>query len=259
MKHFLYSLLLAISISSTVTADCCCQPQDYSFYFKVGSGVSCADSADVYAPPAAWDPAIQGYNSKLGNQAIGEFGIGCELLRLVDLEVNISTRSTFKYRKFQTSTIDGSSYTREFDLNVTPILFSVNLLGRDISYLNWNFGCGSIYPIIGAGLGVSNLVISNFRTTGLPPSGGSAPFASFSAENEHTRHNNFTYTVLLGLEYNHNDIWTLATGYRWFDAGKFKGPRYLRVSTGSAVDISGEEWKLHFKSNEWFIEFKVFL
>lgn len=260
MKRIFASLsLLAITISTAADAKCCCQPQDYSFYIKVGSGVSFSESANVTASPPTWNPAVQGYNSKLGNRAIAEFGIGCELMNLVDLEINVSTRSTFKYRKFQTPVAGGGSYTREFDLDVVPILFSLNLLGRDISCLNWDVACGKIYPIIGAGIGVSNLFITNFRTTGLPPSGDSAPHASFSSENQYTHRKNFTYTALVGFEYNYNGCWAIATGYRWFDAGKFKGSRFQRVATGAAVDVAGDEWKMRFRSNEWFIELKIFL
>lgn len=260
MKHLLTTLsLLAITLSGTLSADYFCESQDCSFYIKLGSGISSSESALVTAPSPTWNPAIQGYNSKLGSRAIGELGLGCELVHLMDLEVSISHRCTFKYRKFQTPVDGGDSYTREFDLDVTPILFSVNLLGRDIACLNWEIACGKVYPIIGAGVGVSRLSITNFRTTGLPPSGDSAPFESFSNENQHTVRQNFTYTALVGFEYNYNDCWAIATGYRWFDAGKFKGPRFLRVDTGAAVDVAGEEWKMHFRSNEWFVELKVFL
>jgi len=41
------------------------------------------------------------------------------------------------------------------------------------------------------------------------------------------------------FEYNYNDCWALATGYRRFDAGKFNGPRFQRVATGAAVDVAG--------------------
>jgi opacity protein-like surface antigen len=258
MKCFLAILsLLAITVSGT--AKCCCQSQDYSFYIKVGSGISCSESANVTDPYPPWNPAIQGYNSNLGNCSIVGLSIGCELVHLVDLEVSISNRSTFEYRKFQTPTTGGGSYTREFDLNVTPILFSANLLGRGIPCFNWSIGCGKIYPIIGAGLGVSNLLITNYRTTGLPPTGDSSPYASFSAENQYTLRKNFTYTLLAGLEYSYNDRWAIGTGYRWFNAGHFKGPRYQRVASGSAVDVDGDQWKMRFRSNEWFIEFKIFI
>jgi opacity protein-like surface antigen len=261
MKYIFTSLsLLAITFLGTINADYCCQcEKDYSFYIKVGSGISCSESANVFAPPSTWNPAVQGYNSTLGNQPIAEIGLGCQLMRLVDLELNVSARSNFKYRKFQTPLNGSSSYTREFDLTVIPILFSINVLGRDIPYLNWEIACGKIYPVIGASVGISHLHITNFRTTGLPPIGGSIPFPSFSAENQSTHRHNFTYTALIGIEYAHNDRWAVTTGYRWFDAGRFKGPRFQRVSTGSAVDIAGEEWKMDFKSNEWFIEFKIFL
>lgn len=260
MKRILALLfLLAFSIPGMMTANCCCYPKDYSFYIKVGSGISFSESAQVHAPPATWNPAVQGYNSQLGNRAIADLGVGCELFQLVDLEASISMRSSFKYRKFQTPVDGGESYTREFDLDVIPVLFSLNLLGKCIPCLNWNVTCGKIYPVMGVGLGVSRLLITNFRTTGLPPSGSSAPFPSFSAENEYTVRNNFTYTALVGFEYNHNDVWAIATGYRWFDAGQFKGPRFQRVSTGGAVDVGGQEWKMRFRSNEWFIEFKIFM
>lgn len=258
MKRFLATLsLLAITVSGST--QCCDRTQDYSFYIKIDSGLSCAEPSHVIAPSPPWNPAIQGYDSNLGNCPIAGLSIGCEFEHLVDLEVNVSNRSTFKYRKFQTPTAGGSSYTREFDLNVTPILLAANVLGRNIPYLHWNIGCGTIYPMIGAGLGVSNILITNFRTTGLPPTGDSAPFGSFSSENQYTLRKSFTYTILAGLEYNYNDSWAIGTGYRWFDAGHFNGPRYLRVSSGSAVDVAGDKWQMSFRSNEWFIEFKIFI
>ena len=258
MKPFLAALpLLAMTISAT--AKCCNEPKDYSFYIKVGSGISFSESAHIVAPSPPWNPAIQGYNSTLGNCPIVSFSVGCELFHVVDLETNISNRSTFKYRKFQTPTTGGDSYTREFDLNVTPILFSANLLGQRIPYFNWSFGCGKIYPMIGAGLGVSNLLITNFRTTGLPSTGDSSPYASFSAENQYTLRKNFTYTLLAGLEYSYKNCWTIGTGYQWFNAGHFKGPRYQRVTSGSAVDVGSDKWQMQFRANEWFIAFKIFI
>jgi opacity protein-like surface antigen len=256
MKNFLATIsLLTLAISGF--AESSDQPQNYSFYIKVGSGISCSGSADVIASSPPWSSAVQGYDANLGNCAIASFSVGYELLHALDLEVNVSNRSTFEYRKFQTST--NGSYTREFDLNVTPILFSANLLGRGIPYFHWNISSGKIYPTLGGGVGVSNLLITNYRTTGLPSNGGSYPYPSFSAENQYTLRKNFTYTVQAGLEYSYKERWAVGTGYRWFDAGTFKGPQYQRVYTGSAVDLSGDEWEMRFRANEWFIEFKIFI
>ncbi|MBS0628406.1 MAG: hypothetical protein JSS09_09370, partial [Verrucomicrobia bacterium] len=146
-----------------------------------------------------------------------------------------------------------------FDLSVTPLLFSINLLGRGIPYLHWNIGSGKIYPMIGSSLGVSNLLITNYRTTGLPPTGDSSPYESFSAENQYTLRRNFTYAFLAGFEYSYTNRFAIGTGYRWLNAGYFKGPRYQRVSSGSAVDVDGNEWNMRFRANEWFIEFKIFI
>lgn len=257
MKRLLCVLsLLSIIISNTAT-DCC--NTDYSFYIKVGTGVSGSECANIVAHDPPWHAAVQGYNANLGHAPIASLSVGCELFDFVDLEVDFSNRSIFEYRKFQTPTAGGNSYTREFDLDVTSILFSANFLGRCVSCLNCDVCCGSVYPMIGAGVGASNLLITNYRTTGLPPTGDSAPFASFSSENQYTLRRKFTYTLLAGFEYNYCDSWAIATGYRWFNAGCFKGPRYQRVESGAAVDVGCDAWDMRFRANEWFIEFKIFI
>ena len=259
MKRFLVTFsLLAVTVFGVATH--CSESDDYLFYMKVGSGISVSELANVVAVYPPWTPAVQGYDASLGSCPIASFSVGCELFHVVDLEVSISNRSTFEYRKLQTPTTGGSSYTRQFDLSVTPILFSANLLGRGIPHLNLEVGCdGKIYPMLGAGLGVSNLLITNFRTTGLPATGGSSPYPSFSAENQYTLRQNFTYTLLAGVEYSHSDRWAIGTGYRWINAGSFDGPEYQRVGDGSAVDLTGKEWDMRFRANEWFIEFKIFI
>lgn len=255
MNRFLViAALLVITISTTCWSQC----QDYSFYVKVGSGVSCSESADICAVYPPWSPAVEGYNATLGHSPIFSFNIGCELAHILDLEVNIANRSIFKYRKCQTSTIGDGSYAREFDLDVTSILFGAYLLGREVRCFNWDVCCGKIYPMLGVGLGGSNLLITNYRTVGLAPTGDSSPYASFSAENQYTLRRKFSYQFQLGFEYSHDD-WVVGTGYRWFNAGHFKGPRYQRVASGAAVDVACDAWKMRFRANEWFIEFRFFI
>lgn len=258
MKRFFIALILCTSFMVGMI-DCSSEQQDYSFYIKVGSGVSCSELAHVVAVYPPWAQAVQGYDSKLGNCAIAAFAVGCEFLHIVDVELSIANRSTFEYRQLQTPTTGGASYTREFDLSVTPILFTVNLLGRGIPHLNMDVADGKIYPMVGAAIGMSNLLITNFRTTGLPSTGGSAPYESFSAENQYTLRKNFTYTIQAGLEYSHTDRWAIGTGYRWFNAGDFTGPEYQRTGTGAAVDVANEQWQMRFRAQEWFLEFKIFI
>lgn len=232
---------------------------NHSFYIKVGSGISSSELVNVIAPYTPWNPSIQGYNTTLGNCPIASFSVGCEVADVIDLEVSASNRSMFEYRQLQMPTITTGSYTREFDLSVTSILFSANFLGKGVPHLNCEINSGKLYPILGAGIGVSNLLITNFRTTGLPPTGDSSPFESFSAENQYTLRQNFTYTLLAGIEYNHHDDWAIGTGYRWFNAGDFNGPEYQRVSSGAAVDLGDDQWSMRFRAQEWFIEFKIFI
>lgn len=232
---------------------------DYSFYLKIGSGISSAQSANIVAVYPPWNPAIQGYDASLGHCPIASFSVGCQLFQVADLEVSISNRSMFEYRQYQTSTNGDGSYTREFDVSVTPILFSANILGLGIPHFHWDTGCGKMYPIVGASIGVSNILMTNYRTTGLPASGDSAPYLSFSSENQYYLCQNFTYAVLAGVEYNHHDRWAIGTGYRWLNAGDFTGPQYQRVGTGAAVDLGDDQWQIRFQANEWFIEFKIFI
>lgn len=257
MKRLLVTISLMTIVVANTATDCC--DNDYSFYIKVGTGVSFSECAKIVAHDPPWNTAVQGYNADLCHAPIASFAVGCELYDIVDLEVDFANRSIFEYRKFQTPTAGGASYTREFDLDITSIFFNVNLLGKGFECLNWDLCCGTLYPIIGFGVGASNLLITNFRTTGLPPTGDSFPFASFSVENQYTLRRKFTSTLLAGFEYNRDDCWAISTGYRWFNPECFKGPRFVRAASGAAVDVDGDEWRMRFRANEWFIEFKIFI
>lgn len=257
MKLIATIFFLSATLIRAASADS--QPFEYSFYARLGSGLSCSESANICAPYPPWNPAVQGYNAGLGRCPIAALSIGCELSQMLDLEFNVANRSIFKYRKFQTPTAGGGSYSRTFDLNVTSILFSAYLLGRGVSCLSRELCCGSIYPLIGFGLGASDILITNYRTICLPATGDSTPYASFSAENQYTLSRKVSYSLFIGLEYNHDARWAIATGYRWFNAGSFNGPQYQRIASGSAVDVGGAAWHMRLRANEWFIECKIFI
>ena len=46
----------------------------------------------------------------------------------------------------------------------------------------------------------------------------------------------FTYQAMAGLEFRFMECWAISAGYRWFDAGKFKGPKYVRDENGIALE-----------------------
>jgi len=236
-------------------------------YLKIGSGASFARRAHIHASSAVWDPAVQGYNSDLGTRPIIEGGIGYEFCPLVAADILFSYRPNFKYKKFQTGINIGNvpnflgDKTRRFNLDLSSLMGTIYLNGRGIRPLCWHLGTkakyGEIYPTIGGGVGVTQVKIFNFRSTGLPPL--SDGLKSFASENEYAIQYEFTYQVLGGFEYRFHNRWALSTGYRWFDVHKFKGPRYIRVANGDTFDAGHNEWRIKFSANELFVQLKVFL
>lgn len=236
--------------------------KDQGFYLKIGSGASISREAQISASPAVWDPAFQGYNSGLGTVPVVLGGLGYDS-PYVSADVTASYRPNFSYNKYQvptTSTTPGTlgTTTRRFNLDIASAMFSVYLNGRGFRHATWRAGKGgSIYPVIGGGVGVSQMTLFNFRSTGLPTVANGFP--AFASENQYSVSYRFTYQVMAGLEYRYRDVCALSAGYRWFDVSSFRGPRYLRDSTGDSVDVQGNTWKINFDANEAFLEFKVFL
>lgn len=266
IPSFCLCLLAILLMSRPVMATFDCRCWDARLYLKLGTGVSFSKKAQVHAPSSIWDPAVQGYNDDLESAPIIMAGLGCDIGKLISTDISFYYRPGFKYRKFQTAIPNANTpgflgnKTRRFNLDVLTAMWNVSLNGRGCDYLSWNCGClaGSFYPVIGGGIGISRFKIFNFRSTGLPPVDNDG-LPAFASENEYTVRYHFSYQVSVGLEYNHCDIWALSIGYRWFDAGKFKGPRYIRTANGDAHDIGPHEWEMRLRANEVFIEAKFFL
>lgn len=271
-KSFSVWLSCFLGISGWLSADCmdecCCQDTGCSsFYLKYGSGASVSRKAHVKAPLAIWDEAVQGYNADLGARPIFNAGLGYEFGPIFSTDLLLSYRPHFTYKKFQTGIQNGvqgflGDKTRRFHLDVLSLMGTAYVSGHGFDCLNWSVGCdcGEFYPLLGVGAGVSRMQIFDFRSTGLPavdPDVYTSP--GFGSENEYLVRYRFTYQVMAGLEYRFNDRWAISTGYRWFDAGRFKGPRYLREPSGIAFDVGGDEWRMNFSAHEWFIELKVLL
>jgi opacity protein-like surface antigen len=264
----LAALALAFCTAAQVEAYAPQTPTCGKFYIKAGSGASFAQRADVTASPVLWDPAPEGYQGNWGSAPILAAGIGYQSQGLFSADVTVSYRPQFRYRKYQTG-ITGTSTpnplgnkTRQMDLDVSTVMFSLYANGADFDMLTWNpgFVSGSIYPIVGAGVGMSRLNIYNFRSTGLSPTNPPVnPFPGFSSDNEYTVRNHFTYQVMVGFEYQQSEMWAISTGYRWFDAGRFKGPSFFRNKIGDSFETSGNEWRMRFAAQEVFVELKLFL
>lgn len=236
-----------------------------NFYIKIGTGGSFSLKADVCAPTRIWDPAVEGYNSDLSKTGIVEAGVGYDFCDYFSGDVTVSFRPGFEYNKFQTGIPTDNvvnflgNKTRRFKLDVSSVLFNGYLRGYGFDCLNWNIGCNgsSIYPIVGAGVGVSRFTIYDFISTGLP-SVVAEGIPAFGSDYAYTARHEFTYQAAVGLEYLDCDGWALSAGYRWFAGKRFKGPSYIRRSSGLALDIHGFEWNQHLRANEVFVQLKLY-
>ncbi len=261
-------MLAVLSVSSILYANYYTNEDDSEkrAYVKLASGVSIATKAKVCAPSAFWDPAVQGYDSDLGIAPIFYAAFDYDIIPAITIELSASYRPHYSYKKFQTPLPDIDTpgalgdKTRRFNLDITSVLASLYLNGRTYDKLRWNMRSAEsyMYPFIGLGIGASELTISNFRSTGLPPSDPSfitpdITIPGFASENQYTKRYRFTYQVFTGFEYRLLPDWGFGLGYRWFSTTKFRGPSYLRDTNGNSADIICLEWRLRFAANEVFV------
>lgn len=267
-KYWFFGLLASLAITFLEGNENCCEhAYDSRFYLKLDSGVSFSQKLDIDAPLAFWDTAKEGYNDNVGNRPIIGLGVGYEFPKVFSTDVTFAFRPQYKYRKFQTP-LPGpttpsflGTKTRAFDLDIATLMLSGYLSGRGCSLLTWEISAfpGAIYPIVGVGIGMSRVLISNFHASGLPPVFPAIdPTPSFGSSSDCTIRYTFTYQLMGGLEYRYCDAWGISMGYRWFEVAKFKGPRFLRDPSGTALDISPNEMRIKFAAQELFAEFKLF-
>lgn len=257
----LVSSLLAWSIP--LPAEWYCQPQ-IAPYVKLTGGATFPCSLNVTAPEPVWSQAVEGFNSDFDARPMVAGAIGADIGNYAGVDLSVAYRGQFNYEKFQTPIIDGSigpltsTRTRHFNLDATSLMCSLYLYGTCFDCLNWQCASGSVYPVIGVGLGTSRLVIWDFRTTGLSPSSeNNEPLLGFTAENQYYVQWRFTYQVSAGLEYRCGS-WALGLGYRWFDAGRLGGPRYFRDKVGGSFDAGSDVWKFSLRSNEVYADLRFF-
>lgn len=252
--------LLALS-QSLMAYPCCCPPLAEKGYIKIAPGATFPMKPHVCAPAPVWDPAIQGYDSNFGTRTNFGLAVGYEVCPWAALEANLTYRGQFRYKKFQTPPqgvqTDLAAKTRRFNMDILTTMGSLFLQGRGLD-LSWDMCSGSIYPILGGGAGTSRILLFDFRSTGLAPTDNNAPLLSFGSENQYYVAWRFSYQLSAGLEYRYCDCWAVAVSYRWFDAGRFKGPRYFREPTGETFDVGNERWKMDLRANEVVVDLKVF-
>lgn len=245
-------------------------PLEKKAYLKFGSGASFSTHSGVHAPSDFWDPAVQGYRGNFGVAPIFEVAFGYDVIPALTTELSLSYRSHYSYKKFQSPPADIQTpgalgtKTRHFNLDATSLLFSLFFNGKGFDALRWTTGPSGnyIYPFIGVGVGISELTIYNFRSTGIPANPEfvtpTISFKSFASENEYTKRYRFTYHIIGGFEYRLLPNWGFELGYRWFSTTRFRGPSFVRDSRGNGANITGSEWKQRLSANEVFANIKYY-
>lgn len=234
-------------------------------YLKFESGASFSTKNTVTAPTSAWIENPKGYSDDFGVAPLFLVAFGYDIIPYLTTELSLSYRPHYSYKR--SLSLDPNtpglpnqgSITRHFHLDATSLLFSLFFNGRGFNALKWEVGPSNsyIYPLIGGGLGISELTIYDFRTTGLDPIPG-IDFKSFGSENEYTKRYRFTYQVIAGFSYRLLSDWGFELGYRWFSTMRFRGPSYFRNNTGDAANLTGYEWKQRLSAHEVFANVKYY-
>lgn len=262
-QYVIHILGLLFVVSAMAVTDHEPKPKEKQTYLKLELGASFSATSSVSAPLAFWDGATQGYDSDFGNRPLFAIALGHDIIPALTAELGLFYRPHYTYSKFQTppGTTDSSpgflgTKTRRFNFDATSLLISFFLNGRGCAPLRWESGpMGSyFYPFVAAGVGISDVTLYNFRSTGLPPNTDAfGDVSSFASENEYTKRYPFTYHVMAGFAYRLLPNWKFEIGYRWLSTARFKGPSFIRDRAGNSADLRGFEWKQRLSANELFV------
>lgn len=248
-----------------------CEPEPVSkcqsnrgFFVKIMSGASFTRNSRISAPSSFWDPAPEGYNSRLGTGPIIGGGVGYQFSEWFSADITVAHRWSYKYNKFQSGVPNPgtpaalSDKTRHFSLQSTSFMFTPRINGKGMEKLHYKFCNGGILaPFAGVGIGFALNRMNNFRTTIAPNSNTGGFNGAASIGSSSVTKTSLAYQFETGLEYLCNK-WGFSVGYRWFDAGKFRGPNNVIAGTAQPgnpiVGVSVPPWRGRLRAHEVFAE-----
>lgn len=262
MKNLSKLFFLLLSTAAAFPASANCGSICDNIYLIAGVGGSFSRCADICTDSNFWDPATEGYDSKLGRSEMYNIGLGYDFCPMFRGTVEASFRPSFKYCKFQTGIDNGQinflgDKTRYFNLSNASLMFNGYAYGGGLSpYLDWNLGCNfCAQPYIGAGVGVSYNRMKNFHsvTTTAVQSLDETVFTIGSAMLPNTARS-FSWQFIGGLEVARASLCSLDIGYRYFDGGKIRSNNW--IFPGNA--ITATPWKGKLRAHEFFVNFNIF-
>lgn len=229
---------------------------DQSFYGQLSTGVSFSKKANISnVDYAIWDPANEGYKSRLGNVLFFGLGLGYNINLWSSLLASWDWKGIYNYRKHQTQIVNSDSInplgkkTRYFDIENNNLMFTLIINGSQLNNIHIDFNNGLILaPFIGAGLGVAENDLTGF-------------YSLVSATEEQHRsymHRKTSYSLaaqgIAGFSLSLNKTIGFDLGYRFYYGGKFKTNTVIMDPL--YTDIITPPWKGSLFTNELFLNIK---
>jgi hypothetical protein len=225
------------------------------WFASIGTGYSWTEKPGIFNPdPTGWDPAVEGYDAKLGDRGFYTFAIGMKALEFIDIGFSYLNHELFNYQKFQTgeqtgqASFTGLARTRFFQLDNRAILVN-GFLHPATSFTSSGV---NIKPFVSGGLGYARNQVRNFYTVGLATVAG-ASIGSTSTIGAEANKNSFAWQGSAGLTFSpiqsHLDV---NIGYRYFNGGKFNGPS--RIFTNAQGFVNTKNWSGQLKAGQIFFE-----
>jgi len=255
-KIFQNSLIsLSMLLSSTSFAGAIeLPPAPSPWYVVLGGGYAWSNSTHTNLDLSFWDPALEGYNSRLGYSPFITLGVGKRVCPILLSEVTSSYFNDFLYRRYQSSTqaptpgFTGTSRVRHFDLNNFNVLYNL-ILNSD--HFGLNFFHIYFTPFIGVGGGLALNTVKNFYTnvaTGDVTSIGLNTMRVLSGAGQ----------AEVGLMAYVSDKLSVDMGYRYYYGGDFRSVSSIFITTGSGspAAIAAPAWRGTLTANILFAEMR---
>lgn len=231
------------------------QNKNYPFFLELWIGYSSSLQVNLEVDNSFWDRAIQGYNSKLGQTPVFEFGIGFHLRPWLHASISTAVRGTYHYAKYQNQVPgDPAPYplgtkTRYFDLDNSNVMF--NLLVHSQNTLAFHLDNGMLVaPFLGVGIGIARNKIFNFHSVleATDPESNMNIAAAVMPTKE-------TYFLaaqsMTGILLRISERSRIDFGYRLYYGGKFESNNYF---VDDDPDTVAPPWKGRLLSHELFFK-----
>lgn len=253
--HSLLYLLLSTAAFSKTSAHIDCQ----NLYLIAGVGGSFTRCADLCVDTKVWDPAVQGYDARLGKSELYTIGLGYQAHPALRGTFEASFRPSLRYCKYQTGINEGQpnflgNKTRHFNLSNASLMFNAYIDGAGLTpWLCLNFCRFSIQPFVGAGVGVSYNKVHNFHSVTTTPA-NSLELTVASAEVAR-KQRSFSWQAFAGVQAACSSCCSIDLGYRYFDGGK------LRTNNWAFALLPAQTtspWRGKIRAHEFIANFNLF-